>query len=555
VNQLIENFKQLWNKASLVQRIVVLGSLLGVLAGSIAVFGWASKPTMRLLYGQLNQDDAAKIMERLEEAGIAYELKNSGTSIYVPTKEVANLRITLSKDGLPSGGIHGAELLEEKPPLGDSPEVTKSRIRRAMEGELARSICIIEGIKHCRVHIVPAERTLFGTSSDREAKASVTVTLSPGMALSSRNVQAIVHLVSCSVRGLDPQNVTLVDNHGTALSGDGPDEATQKASNYLEHKTLRERTLLRKVEALLETALGKGNYKVELALNLDNKLETIESHTFDPKQKAPVSEQLETSKSDGGRVASVLPGGTNGQAARLARAPGSESTMRESVQYVYPVIRSRQEKASYDRKSVSVSALVDLKAAPQREDGSKVTVEQVRKLISGAINAQPSDFIQVSDVPFPSTTGQAVGNDGETTFEFYLELAKRLSLGLLVIGALIALKIVTRGKSKESKADKRLESATAGALTADGRNALEGGATGQLPGGYTQDGHLLEANPQGQGRRPQEQEEEEEDELFGIDMLDEDAPLGKRLAVAMRKNPKRVKQLFKSWVQSEEVAD
>lgn len=554
MNPILQYFKDLWNNASLVQRVIVLGSLLAVAAGSIAVFGWASNPTMRLLYGQLSQDDAAKILERLDDAGVSYQLKNSGTSIYVPAEEVANLRLTLSKDGLPTGGIHGAELLDEKPPLGDSPAVTKNRIRRALEGELARSICIIEGVRHCRVHIIPAERTLFGTNADREAKASVTVTLEPGVALAGRNVQAIVHMVSCSVRGLTPRNVSLVDNHGNLLSGDGPDEGTRIASNYLEHKTQRERTLLRKVETLLEKALGKGNYQVELALDLDNKLETVESHTFDPKQKAPVSEQLETSKSDGGRVASVLPGGTNGQAARLARAPGSESTMRETVQYVYPVVRSRQETASYGRRSVSVSALVDLTSAPSREDGTKMTIEEVRKMISGAINAQPSDFIQVSDVPFPSQSGEGVIGDPGTPFEFYLELAKRLSLGLLVIGALIALKMFTRSKSKADQ--KALGSSSAGALGADGRGALEGGSGAQLPAGYTQDGRLLEAGGEGDllSARGQEQEEEE-DELFGIDMLDEDAPLGKRLAVAMRKNPKRVKQLFRSWVQSEEGTD
>lgn len=550
MNNLLERCKELWNKASLVQRIILLGSVLALGAGSIAVFGWASKPKMSLLFGQLTTDDAARIVEKLEESDVAYQLKNSGTSIYVPAEQVPHLRMTLSQEGLPTGGAHGMELLEA-PSYGESPEVTKERIRRAMEGELARSICVMEGITACRVHIVPSERTLFGTSDDRQAKASVTVSLEPGAVLSGRNIQAIVHLVSASVRGLSPQNVSLVDNRGTPLSGDGPDEATAKASNYLELKTQRERLLIKKVERILERVFGKDNYRVELTLDLDNTLETVEKHTFDPNQKAPVSEELETMKSEGGRVASVLPGGTNGRAARLARAPGSEQQMKERIKYAYPVIRTKEEKASYDKRSVAVSALVNLAAAAPREDGSKPTVEEVRTMIRGAINATDTDVIEVSDVAFAAPLGQGLGGDGETTMEFYLELAKRLSLGLLVIGALIALKIFTRDKSKKAEKQKALEAATAGALEG-GSGQLPAGQAGQIEG-YNREGHLLEAGGiEDALSQARQDEEDEDDDLFGIDMLDEDAPMNKRLRVAMRKNPERVKQLFRAWVQSEE---
>ncbi|MHC4510022.1 MAG: flagellar basal-body MS-ring/collar protein FliF, partial [Planctomycetota bacterium] len=170
------------------------------------------------LYQELAPEEAAQITEKISEKGIAYQLRSGGTSIYVPKENVYQLRLDMAKEGLPAGEQGGYKIFDNEK-IGVSPFVQSVNLKRALQEELAKSIQMVDGVEHARVHIVRSEQTLF-TSEAGTTTASVVLRLKPGYRLSALNIAAITHLVSGSVEGLNSENVTVIDSQGHLLSGE-----------------------------------------------------------------------------------------------------------------------------------------------------------------------------------------------------------------------------------------------------------------------------------------------------------------------------------------------
>jgi flagellar M-ring protein FliF len=207
-----QKIRAIWEKISLVQRALLVAIVLTfVIAGGLLVH-WARMPDMRMLYTDLVPEEASEITEKISEQGIAYELRNGGTAIYVPKENVYQLRLDMAKEGLPAGEQGGYKIFDNEK-IGISPFVQSVNLKRALQDELARSIQMIDGVNQARVHIVNSEQTLF-TSEAGKTTASVVLKLRPGYRLSSLNIAAITHLVSGSVEGLTSDNVTVIDSQG-----------------------------------------------------------------------------------------------------------------------------------------------------------------------------------------------------------------------------------------------------------------------------------------------------------------------------------------------------
>ncbi|MHC4539119.1 MAG: flagellar basal-body MS-ring/collar protein FliF, partial [Planctomycetota bacterium] len=167
---------------------------------------------------ELAPEEAAQITEKISEKGIAYQLRSGGTSIYVPKENVYQLRLDMAKEGLPAGEQGGYKIFDNEK-IGVSPFVQSVNLKRALQEELAKSIQMVDGVEHARVHIVRSEQTLF-TSEAGTTTASVVLRLRPGYRLSALNIAAVTHLVSGSVEGLNSENVTVIDSQGHLLSGE-----------------------------------------------------------------------------------------------------------------------------------------------------------------------------------------------------------------------------------------------------------------------------------------------------------------------------------------------
>ncbi|HEX8947584.1 MAG TPA: flagellar basal-body MS-ring/collar protein FliF, partial [Dissulfurispiraceae bacterium] len=189
--------------------VVVLS--VALMAGIMA---WSNRVDYQVLYSNLTQEDAGQVVNKLKEMKIPFNV--DGNAIYVPSSKVYELRLELAAQGIPQGGGVGFEIFD-KTQIGVTEFVQRLNYTRALQGELARTIRQLSEVDQARVHIAIPEKTIF-TDKEEKPTASVVLKLKAGRVLSQGQIGGIVHLVSSSVEGLLPRNVTIIDNMGNMLS-------------------------------------------------------------------------------------------------------------------------------------------------------------------------------------------------------------------------------------------------------------------------------------------------------------------------------------------------
>ncbi|MHC4423992.1 MAG: flagellar basal-body MS-ring/collar protein FliF [Planctomycetota bacterium] len=257
-----QRIKAIWQNVSLVQQALLIAIVLTFIIVGAVLTQWARRPDMRMLYHDLAPEEAAKITDKISERDIAYELRNAGTSIYVPKAKVYQLRLDMAKEGLPADAQGGYKIFDDEK-IGVSPFVQNVNLKRALEEELAKSIQMIDGVVHSRVHLVSAKQTLF-SSQGKETSASVVLRLRPGYRLSTLNIAAITHLVAGSVEGLQAENVTVIDSQGRLLSRESDQTTASGAGTVQDYRERVEQNLAQKVEDMLTAVLGPGRATVRV---------------------------------------------------------------------------------------------------------------------------------------------------------------------------------------------------------------------------------------------------------------------------------------------------
>ena len=245
-------------RLTLIQKVVLVGVALGVIAAIIALVSFVNRPSYATLFNNLNPQDASKIVDKLKEKNIPYALEDGGKSIMVPKLQVYDLRLSLAGEGLPQSSVIGYEIFD-RTNLGVSDFVQKVNYRRALEGELARTILQLDEVEAARVHLVVPDKVLF-KEDEKPATASVVLKLKSGKAPKREAVQGIAHLVSSSIEGLEASNVTIVDSRGMLLSDDvKPNSVSALTATQYELQQKVEQYLAQKAQALLESVVGSGN--------------------------------------------------------------------------------------------------------------------------------------------------------------------------------------------------------------------------------------------------------------------------------------------------------
>ncbi|GBE27911.1 flagellar M-ring protein [bacterium BMS3Bbin03] len=264
------------------KRFIVAGTAFGTLFLLIGVILISSKKDYRVLYSQLNPQEAGTIVEKLKTDKISYKLMAGGTTILVPGKKVYGERIALANQGLPSQGGVGYEIFD-KNNIGATDFVQRVNYQRALEGELARTISSLHEVKRARVHLVLPNESLF-VKDQKPTTASITLQLNPFNKLSGQQVRGIANLVSSSVEGLHPKNITIIDSYGNILSKmlENDDSMGLTASQITIQKKVED-YYTKKVQSLMETAVGQGNAIVRVTADLDfNKVQkTFEKYNPD----------------------------------------------------------------------------------------------------------------------------------------------------------------------------------------------------------------------------------------------------------------------------------
>lgn len=266
---IIKSFKELWGKLSMPMRIgggvLVLGVFLSLMF--IALF---SSTDYQPLYTNLTPEDAASIVTVLRDNGIPYELSDNGSTIHVPAEHVYETRLTLASQGLPKGGVVGFEIFNTTR-LGETESDRELRYLVALQGELTRTIKELSEVQDARVHIVLPRRSLFIQES-QPSTASVLLTLKPGVTLSKKQVLGITHLLSTSVEGLLPENITIIDNRGNVLSDSLSLLETIDSDLIVQRiqiESAYERQLSNTLTAMLERVYGVGKVVALVNVELD----------------------------------------------------------------------------------------------------------------------------------------------------------------------------------------------------------------------------------------------------------------------------------------------
>lgn len=289
-----EQLTQFFRRLTLSQKAALGGVTVAVLIGIVALISFVNRPSYAMLFSNVNEQDAAKIVEKLKEKAVPYQLENGGKSILIPKEQVYDMRLSLAGEGLPQSSIIGYELFD-RTNLGVSDFVQKINYRRALEGELARTILQIDEVEAARVHLVVPEKALF-KEDEKPATASVVLKLKSGQPLRPESVKGISHLIASSIEGLDASNVTIVDSRGVLLSDTKSNSvaATTSSQYDLEHQV--ETYLASKAQSLLESVVGPGNALVQVTADLDFRQVEQTLEQYDPENTAIRSEQVQEEK-------------------------------------------------------------------------------------------------------------------------------------------------------------------------------------------------------------------------------------------------------------------
>ncbi len=318
-----QSLLDLWKQLGLNQRVSLVVAALAVVGGMIGVAIWSQRPDYQLLYARLSEKDAAAIIGQLQTQNIPHVVTAGGTAVQVPSDKVYKLRMDLAAKGLPSGDGVGFEIFD-KGQFGLSDFVQRTNYLRAVQGELARTIMQLQGVRAARVMIVQPENRLLLTDQGVKSTASVFVDVGGGR-LDLDQVNAIRHLVANAVQGLGPDQVAVIDNRGRTLSEELKQDPTLgTASSQIRYRQQVEDYFAKKVESMLAAVIGPGNAVVRVSAEIDTEATTMTAERFDPEGQVVRSQTVTEDTSS--TAESRSSGGVVGVSANVPeKNPGTES--------------------------------------------------------------------------------------------------------------------------------------------------------------------------------------------------------------------------------------
>ncbi len=401
----MQQIRNVWASLDWRKRFIVLGTTLVVFASLLGLSRIASAPSMTLLYAGLEPGAAGEIVRTLEGKGTSYEVR--GGSIYVPSAQRDELRMTLASEGLPANGGKGYELLDSLSGFGTTSQMFDAAYWRAKEGELARTIVANPHIAQARVHIANSTANPFLRSAEPTASVSV---ITNGGTITPAQANAIRYLVASAVTGLEIEKVAVIDSNGAVI---GPPESTQAASTGEDRaRQLRERVL-----RLVEARVGRGNAVVEVSVETVTETESIRERRIDPNGRVAISTDVEE-RSDTSRnqssdvtVASNLP---DGDGASGDESNSSTSETRERVNYEVSETELEILRVPGAIKRLSVAVLVDgirgtdASGAATVEPRPEAEMQALRELVESAVgyDAERGDMITLKSMDLPSVAPQ-----------------------------------------------------------------------------------------------------------------------------------------------------
>ena len=295
------------------RQAVLLVALAACIASLIGIVLWARTPDYSLLYGSLEERDAAQVVAALEKAAIPYRLDAATGALRVPSTAVHEARLKLAAEGLPKGSGSGLEMLGQDPGFGVSRFMENARYQHAVEGELARTIGAMDGVQQVRVHLAIPERSVFVRDRDKPS-ASVMLQLYRGRTVDDGQVAAIVHLVSSSVPELAASRVTVVDQAGALLTRPAGQAGLNQSGEHYDYARRLEQDYVRRIEDLLAAVVGPGGVRAKVSAEVDFEVTERTREEYRPDRAVLRSSQEESTESaTAGTAGGGVPGTLSNQ--------------------------------------------------------------------------------------------------------------------------------------------------------------------------------------------------------------------------------------------------
>lgn len=450
------------------QKITTILAVVGLVVGGIFFSSWATKPTYAPLFTNLAPTDASAIVDQLNSAGTTYKLADGGSTILVPQAQVYDTRLAMSGKGLtPSSDSAGWGLMDKQ-------GVTASKFqqqvayRRAMEGELSKTVEGIDGVNAAVVHLAIPEKDVFSKTTDK-AKASVLVDTNAGKSLTSAQVQAVVNLIASSVDGMDASNVTVADSSGQVLSASADGSAGATADSRSTQTRDYETRVAGSLQAMIDRVVGSGHSEVRLTADLDyDQTSTTTEKYFDTVKKPLVSSSTKETYTGGGTGSGGALGGSGvlgpdnisvpagvaaGAAGKYLKETGTNNNTLDRV------VEERKAAPGAVRK-LNVAVLLDTRTA------GTVNPAQIQALVASAVglNTKRGDTVVVDRLPFDAQAAKTAKAElaaakADKASASRMSLIKTGALGLLVLLVLVYAVLAGRKRRKRGSlsGDERIQ--------------------------------------------------------------------------------------------------
>jgi flagellar M-ring protein FliF len=367
----------------------------------------------------------------------------------VPNDQVYDLRLTMSGKGLPAGQDTGYALLDQQG-ITTSEFQQQVTYQRAIEGELEKTLEALKGVNTAVVHIAMPKDEVFVTDQGKPT-ASVLLDLAAGTSLTGEQITAVTNLVSSSIEGMDPSDVTVADSTGKVLSAAGQvttaagDQRSQMEQEY-------ESRLAANAQKILDGVLGADHAIVSVRADLDLSQSSSTSETYSYNQGTPpVSSQSSNESYTGNGTAT---GGVLGpENTADATTGGGNSTYNKSETTDNNAVdktTTTTEQAPGTINRLTVSVVMDGTVA------GNLNQQQVQSLIGNAVGLDTArgDAITVAAMPFDTTAAkQAQAEiDAAKKADQQAQMWSLIRTGAIGLGILLVILVVWL-RSRRSRED------------------------------------------------------------------------------------------------------
>ncbi|MBU8934570.1 MAG: flagellar M-ring protein FliF [candidate division Zixibacteria bacterium] len=415
------------------QVMMLFGIVAGTIVGAVFMVGWINETTYSQLYSDLDESEAGEVVKYLGENNIPFRLSDGGRAVMVPSDDVYHARLSLASEGLPRQGNIGYSIFDQNN-LGMTDFLQKLNFRRALEGELTRTIMQLSEVQAARVHIVMPKERLF--KEDRKSATASIVLKLKGGGLSKRQINGISHLVASSVEGLEPGSISIVDYDGNLLSsGQESDIVAGLTASQLDVRKQVESYLEQKAQSMLDDVLGADKSAIRVTADLNFQQLERTSESYDPNSPSIRSEERsKTSSSVSDKDEETSESSEDGSSETTITNYELNKTSEHMVEAVGSISR------------LSLAVLVDGTYSPQETENGETTMiyqprpqdelDRLASIVKNAVgfDAQRNDQIEMVNLAFDrqNLVEDRRALDAVYQQEFYMDIAKKVGYFLLL---------------------------------------------------------------------------------------------------------------------------